>query len=425
MPIWSVALISIVGAAGVVVAFVRALLPRKRRQWGKSRERTFDEDRNEAEEFLESVDAPESLADFESEDEDEAESFDADEDASPDDGSPFREIIGEPKRSSFRPTRDAPPPRKWTASRPPTARPGPRSWRGARDRPKRPDAPEPGIAEREAAPVEFGVFGPERVPLSATRLIDVWAYLSEDYAWVCDRARALGQTQIVGRKAGVSVELGTLLSVTLEIPALVVHEPFDRLVWNGTPANVSFPVTAPEDADSGEYVGTARITVNGLLIASVRFVVTVGGDEVRDVADRTVERMRAKSAFASYASEDRADVLARIQGMNVASPGLDVFVDVLALRSGDNWREKLREHVLSKDVFYLFWSAPASRSEWVEREWRLALEERELGYITPVPLEDPAVVAPPGELSSLHFNDAYLAYIRYEQWKKERAENVG
>jgi len=418
MPIWSIALISIVGAVGVAVAFVRALLPRKRRQGEKSRERTSDEDRNELEEFLESVDAPESLADFESEEEDEAESFDADEDASPED-------VEEPEPRFLRPpTIHAPPSRRPPMPRPP-ARPGPRAWKAVRDRPDGPDAPEPGIAERDAAPVEFGVFGPERVPLSATRLIDVWAYLSEDYSLVCDRARTVGQTQIVGRKAGVSVELGTLLSVTLEIPALVVHEPFDRLVWNRTPANVSFPVTAPEDADSGEHAGTARITVNGLLIASVRFVVTVGGDDVPEVVDRTVERMRAKSAFASYASEDRADVLARIQGMNVASPGLDVFVDVLSLRSGDNWEEKLREHVPSKDVFYLFWSIPASRSEWVEREWRLALEERDLGYITPVPLEDPAVAAPPGELSSLHFNDAYLAYIRYEQWKRERAANVG
>jgi hypothetical protein len=97
--------------------------------------------------------------------------------------------------------------------------------------------------------------------------------------------------------------------------------------------------------------------------------------------------------------------------MKKVAPDLDVFVDVLSLRSGDNWQQKLEEHVPTKDTFYLFWSQHASRSEWVEREWRLALVRRGISYIDPVPLELPDAVPPPSELTALHFSDPYLVYI--------------
>jgi len=61
----------------------------------------------------------------------------------------------------------------------------------------------------------------------------------------------------------------------------------------------------------------------------------------------------------------------------------------------------------------------ASSSEWVDREWRLALDRRGLPYIDPVPLDDPSRVPPPDELSSLHFNDAHLAYLKYYEGEKE------
>ncbi|WP_459873215.1 TIR domain-containing protein, partial [Endothiovibrio diazotrophicus] len=89
------------------------------------------------------------------------------------------------------------------------------------------------------------------------------------------------------------------------------------------------------------------------------------------------------------------------------------------LRSGQDWRRKLEEQVPNKDIFYLFWSQSASCSEWVEREWRIALSKRGIRYIDPVPLEGPEYAPPPLELSSLHFNDAYLAYISYARMKQE------
>ena len=65
-----------------------------------------------------------------------------------------------------------------------------------------------------------------------------------------------------------------------------------------------------------------------------------------------------------------------------------------------------------KDVFYLFWSENAQRSEWVEKEWRCALDTRGIEFIDPVPLVSPKQVPPPPELARhLHFNDWQLAFM--------------
>jgi hypothetical protein len=89
-----------------------------------------------------------------------------------------------------------------------------------------------------------------------------------------------------------------------------------------------------------------------------------------------------------------------------------VFLDVLSLRAGRDWAAALREEIPRNDVFYLFWSAHARASEWVEREWRCALAARGRDFIDPVPLAPPDEVPPPPELAGQHFNDWTLAFRR-------------
>jgi hypothetical protein len=148
-----------------------------------------------------------------------------------------------------------------------------------------------------------------------------------------------------------------------------------------------------------------------MIIARIAFVLHLGSKHKKVVAtDAHVNRLR--SAFASYASDDRDAVLGRIQGMLKAMPSLDVFVDVASLRSGDHWQDRLRSEILSRDVLYLFWSKAASASRWVDKEWRCGYSERGIKFIDPVPLVSPKIVPPPKELAKLHFNDWVLAFMR-------------
>jgi hypothetical protein len=120
---------------------------------------------------------------------------------------------------------------------------------------------------------------------------------------------------------------------------------------------------------------------------------------------------RHRKAFASYASEDRDAVLARVQGMEKVAPWLKVFVDVVDLRSGATWDQELQRAIYESDVFYLFWCRHARASKWVEREWRCAYQNRGLDFIDPVPLEPPGSAPPPGELAAKHFNDPLLPFM--------------
>jgi hypothetical protein len=109
-----------------------------------------------------------------------------------------------------------------------------------------------------------------------------------------------------------------------------------------------------------------------------------------------------------------------VQGIQKAAPALEIFLDVISLRSGQYWEQELRRIIPSNDVFYLFWSEKARGSDWVEKEWRCALETRGLDFIDPVPLVSPERVPPPPELASKHFNDALLTFMAAEKGRKRQ-----
>jgi hypothetical protein len=189
-------------------------------------------------------------------------------------------------------------------------------------------------------------------------------------------------------------------------------EPSERtLVWNGQIAHAQFQATAPCRLWSQSEVGSAGIYVAGLEIARIHFVIEVGRRSAQaNAIPCRIERYR--SAFASYSSKDRNEVLARIQGLQKAMPSLDVFYDHLKLRSGQNWQTELLKVIPTHDVFYLFWSANARNSEWVDKEWRCALKTRGLEFIDPIPLCTPQQAPPPKELAGKHFGDWVLAFMQ-------------
>jgi TIR domain len=198
--------------------------------------------------------------------------------------------------------------------------------------------------------------------------------------------------------------------VRLDIAGLNCIDNYKWITWTGEIGKTTFIVDVPADAAAKTYIGSASIRLNDCEIAKMSFLVRVGRAEPR-VEPMPSTTATHRKAFASYASEDREAVLERVQGMEVAWKGLDVFVDVMSLRSGQNWQPELTKHISEADVFYLFWCRHARQSEWVSREWRLALQAKGLEFIDPVPLESPDKAPPPQELASKHFNDPVLAFI--------------
>lgn len=278
-----------------------------------------------------------------------------------------------------------------------------------------PDVAPPADASRTVpAPIRDEVYftatAPKRVAAGASFVLDVWAHLEGDREAVLARAREErpGEALRAKTKGSAAIERGKVLAVRVSI-ADFGFEDEDAMRWTGRAGNCTFGVPVPAGAAAGRHVGVARFAVDGVPVSRLHFELEVGeADTAR--GDRSLSERRPSSAFASYASEDRDEVLARIQGMQKLLPDLDVFLDIASLRAGENWSERLEREIAERDAFFLFWSGRAARSEWVEREWRMALRLKGLEAIDPVPLEPPAKAPPPRELGALHFNEWTLAY---------------
>ena len=111
---------------------------------------------------------------------------------------------------------------------------------------------------------------------------------------------------------------------------------------------------------------------------------------------------RAPVAYACYTSSDRAQVLEHLRALEAA--GVRVLTE-LDLPAGEAWQKKIDRWIDEADFLLLFWSEAASRSRFVEREWRYALESRGTSFIRPVYIGEPGrMPPPPDELAGIHFS---------------------
>ena len=286
-------------------------------------------------------------------------------------------------------------------------------------------SPAPGAFRKEASlsvlAARFAVYAPPRMQRGQQCVLEVWAYRPELHEVVATEAMKDGRAELLGSKGPLAIEVGKTITVTILLPGFRVHPAADSVLWDGEKANTSFLITAEAKTNAGLYIGTATILSGTVPITLVHFGLWLDDQPLHEAAaEISVGHRRVNAIFASYASEDRVDVLQWARG--AAAAGVDVFVDVLKLREGSTWEAELRHHVTAKDLFCLFWSEPASRSRWVEMEWRWALHSKGLGYIHPVPLVDPRSVPPPPELKAKHFSD--VAFLVREYEKEQQAKPV-
>jgi hypothetical protein len=76
--------------------------------------------------------------------------------------------------------------------------------------------------------------------------------------------------------------------------------------------------------------------------------------------------------FVSYCRSNRADVLPQVQTLRAA--GHTVFFDEHSIDPGEAWESRIGNALATADEVWVFWSAQAAASQWVEREWRAASE---------------------------------------------------
>ena len=111
-----------------------------------------------------------------------------------------------------------------------------------------------------------------------------------------------------------------------------------------------------------------------------------------------------------------------MMGIRKARPDLEMFFDVESMHSGEDWEKRIKREIDEKDILFLCWSVHASKSVWVDREWRYAYAKKGADGIDPIPLESAQKCPPPKELEKKHFNENLLFVV--ESNRESRAKAV-
>ncbi len=262
---------------------------------------------------------------------------------------------------------------------------------------------------------DFCVFAPPAVAPSTEFVLSVWAFLRERRAQMVELATVAGAAPR-GWLGPLRVERDIELSLVLQLRGFTIEHPVGTMLWDGEIANTSFLIAAPPNLSPRTYPGAVTILQGDVPLGRLLFEIAVETAQSKEATYIEAQFKRITNAFASYASEDRAEVLSRVQGIRAA--GVNVFLDVLSLRAGEDWEKNITTEIDRCDALYLFWSDAARKSRWVDHEWHLALRKRGPEFIWPVPLADPRDVPPPRELASAHFNDAILLLLNAERARR-------
>ena len=300
----------------------------------------------------------------------------------------------------FEPSAPIPDPFDFAEAPVPTAPPAPSApdtqfdgvdWSGPESLPPRPDA------------AQFHAYAPAAVAPGALVAIDLWAALPGQAAEVAAQAR---------RAAGGPAPLPfgdtsfPAIGVQLRIDGVLAAGPTQRLAWTQRPARVRFLVPVGAGVRPGAHAARVRLTVDGLPIGELAFVLQVRADAPPAAVNAPLEDMQAarrmlQTAYAAFAPADREVVHDIARDLQAVAPGLAVFADAPALRSGEGWRERIEREVARSERLFLFWSAAAAESPWVDYEWRLMLRRRGLGAIDALLLDPPRRAPLPPELADL------------------------
>lgn len=212
-------------------------------------------------------------------------------------------------------------------------------------------------------------------------------------------------------------ELGTLVSVRAYGKDLIVVPQVDEFCWQGEKHILNYHVRVGENATGGRDL-KFDVYVEDFRLARVWLPLEVGHEATSEPHMKTISSPR--TAFASYASEDRPRVLDRVAALEIHC-GLHVFLDCVSMRPNAKWRELLPEMVLESDQLLLFWSKAARDSEWVNKEWRLAFGRRGIEGIEIHPLSPYNEAKLPQELADLAHGADPLMVIRAHEARQRTA----
>ena len=193
------------------------------------------------------------------------------------------------------------------------------------------------------------------------------------------------------------------------------NPPSRQFLWTESVHREEFRLRASQDLAGRSARGTLSVYLGSILLAEVTLVIRVDerteGPDSKAASSAEISTARPyRKIFASYSHRDHA-VVREFESYATAL-GDRYLRDVVDLRAGEAWSDRLMEFIEQADVFQLFWSQNAMASPFVRAEWEHALALNRSNFVRPVYWEHPFPEAPglpPDRLRSLHFAQIAVA----------------
>ena len=260
----------------------------------------------------------------------------------------------------------------------------------------------------------FSVFYPQRITPEQVGVMIAYAHLQSFAADIVQDA-----SQKLKLPAGIPMRVGSklpsaslpkesVIKVTPDVPGLI----FDVLestmaLWQDV-QSVEFRFKPKTIAIGQACHGWFHFWFEGVALANVPVTVFVADDEVPEIFREAISHANAhpyRAVFPSYSHDD--DKIVECLEAYAAAFGDEYLRDVRRLRAGQLWNEELMHFIKVADVFQLFWSQNAAKSQYVQQEWQRALHERSARpdpyFLRPVYWTSEPASPIPGELSEIHF----------------------
>jgi hypothetical protein len=196
------------------------------------------------------------------------------------------------------------------------------------------------------------------------------------------------------------------ITLVPDVPQITFNPARRSFVWAADLRvhDESFLLRAPSELAGSLARGRLSIFLGHLLLADVPInfrVESPASSQPLSEPKWTQSSARPfRKVFASYSHHD-AQIVEAMEH-HIKALGYDYLRDVVHLRSGQAWDDRLLGMIKDADIFQLFWSSNSARSDYVEREWRYALALSRQAFIRPAFWEVP-MPSPPQPLQGLHF----------------------
>ena len=220
--------------------------------------------------------------------------------------------------------------------------------------------------------VYSSIFAPAEIKHKSHMLVQVYLHLFEETEKV--KALALESNNDAERRDYIPLQCklkkGDKVNIQLNIygETLLMSDK-KSVVWQGSFTKCCFDFFVPKELEIDELSCVALLTVNDIPVGEMRFITKIV-ESPRQLNPEIIAHKYNK-VFISYAHKDEAKVKSFHEGLKLA--GIEHFFDRAYLKAGDIFPQVIQDYINSADLFVLFWSENALKSDYVDKERKQAL----------------------------------------------------